>query len=546
MNDPNITMEEYIRLKEEKPRRSGKVYNWETAAYGKIWDNEDVHDLGSVETEFPAIVFNDTLTSEAALSCDPTASSLNNDEIDFRISFGDSDDEDYTNEFPAIVYNDALTSKSDFSTEPTLSRQHNHEFDLKDKTSLSECDEEEQNVLNFNDLFPFNVIYPNDSKSDKNNDDDKVDIKQSSGNLSIKLLPDVINTDVGAYAHGYQYGVSWGMDTAYRPPEPSERKDLVDCIFSGILQAVPTNAARKVNTVKPIVNNARPKAGFHKTLSPFRKPFNKTTALRTNFSYQKVNTAEVNAVSVVEGKRETAVKPSAGCNWRHKKYYWNKVSKYNGGSSSRNYVPFKDPLGRPKPKKAWVTDQAKEIKHLKAQIKKLKKKAKPTITHHKAWMKSVSMKQRLVGNKSLKKQWMQKESLDDDTIDYMETEDAQDVGRTSYVVHKKKESVEKGVSTEDPLSTAQPKVSTNKPEDSTDKPDEGIDKPKVSTDKEEVSTDRPEEGTVDQNEGRSATQTAPTTTTPTIFGDVETIAQVLIIMSQNKEKLKEKEKGVEL
>ncbi|GKD01458.1 ribonuclease H-like domain-containing protein [Tanacetum coccineum] len=75
--------------------------------------------------------------------------------------------------------------------------------------------------------------------------------------------------------------------------------------------AVPTNAARKVNTVKPIVKNAGPKTGFHKTLSSFRKPFNRTTALRTNFSKQKVNTAEVNAVSVVGGKRETAVKPSA-------------------------------------------------------------------------------------------------------------------------------------------------------------------------------------------------------------------------------------------
>ncbi|GJQ97429.1 hypothetical protein Tco_0008568 [Tanacetum coccineum] len=32
-----------------------------------------------------------------------------------------------------------------------------------------------------------------------------------------------------------------------------------------------------------------------------------------------------------------------------------------------------------------VTDQAKEIKHLKAQIKKLKKKAKLIITQHKAW-----------------------------------------------------------------------------------------------------------------------------------------------------------------
>ncbi|GKE47944.1 hypothetical protein Tco_1479202, partial [Tanacetum coccineum] len=48
-------------LEEEKARRRGMVYNWETATYGKIWDNEDVFDIGSVETEFPAIVFNDTI-----------------------------------------------------------------------------------------------------------------------------------------------------------------------------------------------------------------------------------------------------------------------------------------------------------------------------------------------------------------------------------------------------------------------------------------------------------------------------------------------------
>ncbi|GKD38333.1 hypothetical protein Tco_1258540 [Tanacetum coccineum] len=56
-----------------------------------------------------------------------------------------------------------------------------------------------------------------------------------------------------------------------------------------------------------------------------------------------------------------------------------------------------------------VSDQAKEIQHLKAQIKKLKKQAKPVITHHRAWMKSVSLKQRLAGKRSLKKNWMQKE-----------------------------------------------------------------------------------------------------------------------------------------
>ncbi|GJX55666.1 hypothetical protein Tco_0285563, partial [Tanacetum coccineum] len=81
MDNPNITMEEYIRLEEEKAQKRGKVYNWETAKYGKIWDDEDVHDLRSVETEFPTIVFNDTLTSEASLLCEPMVSSLNNDEI---------------------------------------------------------------------------------------------------------------------------------------------------------------------------------------------------------------------------------------------------------------------------------------------------------------------------------------------------------------------------------------------------------------------------------------------------------------------------------
>ncbi|GJR10608.1 hypothetical protein Tco_0793260 [Tanacetum coccineum] len=235
MDDPNITMEEYIRLEEEKAQKRGKVFNWETAKYGKIWYDEDVHDLRSVETEFPAIVFNDNLTSNETLSCEPTVSSLNNNKIDFRISFDESDDEDYTvvfdknsfsykiistndlktdsendnekvnmplfpspepsvsciddldffkdfeNEFPAIVYNDALTSKSDFSTEPTLCPQHIDEFDLKDETSLSEYDEVEQNVLYFNDLFPFNIIYPDDLKSDKDNDDNKIDMIQSWG-----------------------------------------------------------------------------------------------------------------------------------------------------------------------------------------------------------------------------------------------------------------------------------------------------------------------------------------------------------------------------
>ncbi|GJU67469.1 hypothetical protein Tco_1253728 [Tanacetum coccineum] len=213
-----------------------------------------------------------------------------------------------------------------------------------------------------------------------------------------------------------------------------------------------------------------------------------------------------------------------------------------------------------------VSAQAKEIKALKAQVKKLKKGVKPLITHHKAWMKSVALKTRLARKTSLKKKGVQKEyvskqgrksvksskgepsvhkdpafdDLDDDAMDYMETEDAQDEGRTSSVVLEEKESADKEVSTEAPVSTV-------KPNEGTDKRNEGTDKQDGGTDSTKVSTDRQGEGTADQNEGKSATQTAPTTTstpTPTIFGDDETIAQVLITMSQNKQK--EKEKGVEI
>ncbi|GKC90503.1 hypothetical protein Tco_1151152 [Tanacetum coccineum] len=63
MDDPNITIEEYIRLEEEKARNRSKVFNWETTKYGKIWYDEDVYDLRSIENEFPAIAFNDSLKS---------------------------------------------------------------------------------------------------------------------------------------------------------------------------------------------------------------------------------------------------------------------------------------------------------------------------------------------------------------------------------------------------------------------------------------------------------------------------------------------------
>nr|GEW90724.1 hypothetical protein [Tanacetum cinerariifolium] len=109
MDDPDITMDEYIRLETKKALRKGKVYNWETATYGKIRYDEDVHFLRSVETKIPAVVYNDALTFELELSCEPIVSSQHIDKVNWkiRISLSDSDDENYT-----VIYdNDSFSYK---------------------------------------------------------------------------------------------------------------------------------------------------------------------------------------------------------------------------------------------------------------------------------------------------------------------------------------------------------------------------------------------------------------------------------------------------
>ncbi|GKE74358.1 hypothetical protein Tco_1536399, partial [Tanacetum coccineum] len=186
INNPNIIIGEYIRLQEEKALSRGETFNWQPATYSKMEYCEDEDEcFTNFKTKFPAIVVDKTLTSDAAISCGTTVSPLNDNEIDFRISFDESDDEDYMVvydensfsykiifvnnlkidsendndkvnmpsflspepevsyfndldffkdfeiEFPTIVYNDALTSKSDFLIEPTESPQHIAEFNLK-------------------------------------------------------------------------------------------------------------------------------------------------------------------------------------------------------------------------------------------------------------------------------------------------------------------------------------------------------------------------------------------------------------------------------
>ncbi|GJU19416.1 hypothetical protein Tco_1152758, partial [Tanacetum coccineum] len=225
-----------------------------------------------------------------------------------------------------------------------------------------------------------------------------------------------------------------------------------------------------------------------------------------------------------------------------------------------------------------VSDQAKEIKLLKAKIKKLKKKAKPVIKHYQEYLKITSLQQRFpkksfskkqrVHKKNVSKQGRKKakgessvqrdpmfEVLAEDKNDHMETENPQTEGRTRDMVEEEKEFDEERLSTEDEVSTVKEGVSTDFEKVSTDRPKVSTDESKVSTDDQvegtesKVSTDDQMEGTEDETKeeiASKASQTSTQTPTSMTFGDDETIATLLINMSKAKAASKEKEKGVEL
>ncbi|GJU41045.1 hypothetical protein Tco_1194002 [Tanacetum coccineum] len=136
--------------------------------------------------------------------------------------------------------------------------------------------------------------------------------------------------------------------------------------------------------------------------------------------------------------------------------------------------------------------QTAKIIKLKTRIKKLKKKSHPVISHHKAWLRSVSrlsMKRNLGMKESVSKQGRKNAkpgpTLDDSTfddldadhgMDYMDTEEPVNEGRLSKeteelnVTHDT-EVLEKGGSNEEPISAAgNTGVSTAVPEVSTATP----------------------------------------------------------------------------
>ncbi|GKA30840.1 hypothetical protein Tco_0717145 [Tanacetum coccineum] len=71
MEDPNITMEEYIQLMVDKARGGDQTFNWEIATHSKEY-YDDLDSFIDFETNFPAIVYNDASTSNQNISYEPT------------------------------------------------------------------------------------------------------------------------------------------------------------------------------------------------------------------------------------------------------------------------------------------------------------------------------------------------------------------------------------------------------------------------------------------------------------------------------------------
>ncbi|GJX90284.1 putative ribonuclease H-like domain-containing protein [Tanacetum coccineum] len=105
-------------------------------------------------------------------------------------------------------------------------------------------------------------------------------------------------------------------------------------------QPVPTKTSNSFSPKRPQVNQFNQRRHFSKSHSSVRRPFAK-------------NTAQMSHSHAVKGNWGSAVKTSAGYNWR------NTIpnSNCNGGPISIRTVNAKGPQGRPKPEKAWIPDE---------------------------------------------------------------------------------------------------------------------------------------------------------------------------------------------
>nr|GEU50413.1 alpha/beta hydrolases superfamily protein [Tanacetum cinerariifolium] len=91
--------------------------NEETATYIKIKYCKDINYFKDFEIDFLAIIFDDPLGTEHNISFEPTISPFDDNDFDFKISFDESDDKDYTIIYDKILFSYKLISVNDLKTD---------------------------------------------------------------------------------------------------------------------------------------------------------------------------------------------------------------------------------------------------------------------------------------------------------------------------------------------------------------------------------------------------------------------------------------------
>ncbi|GJT50053.1 hypothetical protein Tco_0976210 [Tanacetum coccineum] len=93
--------------------------------------------------------------------------------------------------FPAIIYKDALAPDHEVSSEPTVTPYQDDKIDFDFKISFDESDDEDYIVSYDKNLFSYKLTFVNDLKPDSNND--QVEINISFMEISIEPSDSVLN-----------------------------------------------------------------------------------------------------------------------------------------------------------------------------------------------------------------------------------------------------------------------------------------------------------------------------------------------------------------
>ncbi|GJZ81621.1 hypothetical protein Tco_0646615 [Tanacetum coccineum] len=126
-------------------------------------------------------------------------------------------------DFPTIIYKDALAPDHEISSEFTVSPHRDNRIDFDFKISFDESDNDDYIVSYDKNLFSYKLTYVNDLKPDSDND--KVEINLSSDDIIVEPSDGVIDVKIDTHFHEFVEGheVSHNIPDMARLPPKDQR-----------------------------------------------------------------------------------------------------------------------------------------------------------------------------------------------------------------------------------------------------------------------------------------------------------------------------------